>query len=84
MLEAYMGGLKEDCKHKLCLKHLENFMKAMQYAHHIQANNKATHKSTTGTYPRGVPLEHMKEVKIEFFLIGKPYLKLLDYHRRIG
>jgi hypothetical protein len=36
LLEAYMGGLKEDIKHELFLKHPENIMEAMQFAHHIQ------------------------------------------------
>jgi hypothetical protein len=50
ILEAYMGGLKEDIKHEIFLKHPENIMEAMQFSHHIQAKNRATHKSTTGTY----------------------------------
>jgi hypothetical protein len=50
LLEAYMGGLKEDIKHEIFLKHLENIMEAMQFAHHIQARNKTTHKSTIGAY----------------------------------
>jgi hypothetical protein len=50
LLEAYMGGLKEDIKHEIFLKHPENIMEAMQFSHHIQAKNRATHKSTTGTY----------------------------------
>jgi hypothetical protein len=50
LLEAYMGGLKEDIKHDLFLKHVENIMEAMQFACHIQAKNKATHKSTIGAY----------------------------------
>jgi len=45
-----MGGLKEDNKHYIFLKHSENVMEAMQYARHIQAKNMATHKSTNGTY----------------------------------
>jgi hypothetical protein len=50
ILEAYMGGLKEDIKHEIFLKHLENIMEAMQFSCHIQANNRDTHKSTTVTY----------------------------------
>jgi hypothetical protein len=50
LLEAYMGGLKEDIKHEIFLRHPTNIMEAMQYAHHIQAKNKATHKSTIGAY----------------------------------
>jgi hypothetical protein len=50
LLEAYMGGLQEDIKHEIFLKHPENIMEAMQFARHIQAKNRATHKSTTGTY----------------------------------
>jgi hypothetical protein len=33
-------------KHDLFLRHPNCFMEAMQYAHHIQAKNNATHKST--------------------------------------
>jgi hypothetical protein len=46
LLEAYMGGLKEDIKHELFLRHPANIMEAMQYVCHIPAKNKATHKST--------------------------------------
>jgi hypothetical protein len=52
LLEAYMGGLKEDIKHELFLKHPENIMEAMQFTHHIKAKNKATHKYTIGSYAR--------------------------------
>jgi hypothetical protein len=45
-----MGGLKEDIKHDLFLKHPINIMEAMQCSHHIQAKNKATHKYTIGAY----------------------------------
>jgi len=45
-----MGGLKEDIKHKIFLKHPKNIMEAMKFVHHIQANNKVTHKSTFGAY----------------------------------
>ena len=50
MLESYMGGLKRYIKHEFFLKQLENVMKAMQYSYHIQAKNKATQKTTIGTY----------------------------------
>jgi hypothetical protein len=29
LLEDYMGGLKEDIKHEIFLKHIENIMEAM-------------------------------------------------------
>jgi hypothetical protein len=45
-----MGGLKGDIKHECFLKCPENIMEAMQFSHHIQAMNIATHKSTTRTY----------------------------------
>jgi len=41
-----MGGLKEDIKHEIFLKHPENIMEAMQFSHHIQAKIRATHKYT--------------------------------------
>ena len=50
MLEAYMGGLHEDIKHKFFLKHTKNIMEAMQFACHIQVKNRATHKYTNGKY----------------------------------
>jgi hypothetical protein len=50
LLEAYMGGLKEDIKHEIFLRHLANIMEAMQFSRHIQAKNKATHKPTIGAY----------------------------------
>jgi hypothetical protein len=50
LLEAYIGGLKQDIKHELFLRHPTNIMEAMQIASHIQAKNKATHKSTIGAY----------------------------------
>jgi hypothetical protein len=50
LLEACMGGLKEDIKHEIFLKHHVNILEAMEFAHHIQAKNRTTHKSTTGTY----------------------------------
>jgi hypothetical protein len=31
MLQAYMGGLKEDIKHDIFLRHPKNVMEAMQY-----------------------------------------------------
>ncbi len=49
-LEAYIGGLKDEIKHELLFNNLEYFIEAMQFYHHIQAKNKATHKHTTGTY----------------------------------
>ena len=45
-----MGGLKEDIEHDIFLRHPKNVMEAMKYARHIQAKNKATHKSTIGAY----------------------------------
>jgi hypothetical protein len=50
LLQAYMDGLKEDIKHELLLIHPENIMEVMQSTCHIQAKNKATHKSTSGAY----------------------------------
>jgi hypothetical protein len=50
LLEAYMGGLKQDNKHGIFLRHPTNIMEYMQSSHHIQSNNKATHKSTIGAY----------------------------------
>jgi hypothetical protein len=50
LLEAYMGGLKQDIKHDIFLRHPTNIMEAMQNALHIQAKNKATHKYTIGAY----------------------------------
>jgi len=50
LLEAYMGGLKEEIKHEFFLKHIENIMKVMEFSCHVQANNKATHRSTIGAY----------------------------------
>ena len=47
-----MGGLKQDIKHEIFLIHPANIIEAMQFVHHIQANNKATHKSTIGAYAR--------------------------------
>jgi hypothetical protein len=52
ILEFYMGGLKEDIKHELLLKHTKNILEAMQFSHHIQAKTRYTHKSTTTTYER--------------------------------
>jgi hypothetical protein len=46
LLEAYMDGLKEDIKHDILLKHPKNIMESMQFSCHIQAKNRATHKST--------------------------------------
>jgi hypothetical protein len=51
-LEACMGGLKEDIKHKSFLKYPGNIMEVMQCALHIQAKNNATHTSTIGGYAR--------------------------------
>ena len=34
-LESYMGGLKEDIKHYIFLKQLENVLKSMQYSFHF-------------------------------------------------
>jgi hypothetical protein len=50
LLEYYMGGLKEEIKHDIFLKHLANIMECMQSSHHIQTKNKVTHNSTIGTY----------------------------------
>jgi len=47
MLEAYMRRLKDNIKHEICLKYPKNVMESMQYAHRIQAKNRATHNSTT-------------------------------------
>jgi hypothetical protein len=52
LLEAYMGGLREDIKHEILLSHPTNIMEAMKFARHIQAKNKATHNSTIGAYTR--------------------------------
>jgi hypothetical protein len=48
--ESYMGGLKQDIKHDIFLRHSTNIMEAMQFARHIQAKNKDTHKSIVGEY----------------------------------
>jgi hypothetical protein len=45
-----MGGLKEDIKHEILLKHCANIMEVMQSSDHIKSNNKDTHKSTMGAY----------------------------------
>jgi hypothetical protein len=50
LIESYMGGLQEDIKHEILLKHVENIMDVMQFSYHIQDKNRATHKYTTGTY----------------------------------
>jgi hypothetical protein len=50
IIQNYMGGLKEDIKHVIFLRHPTNIMEAMQSALHIQANNKATHKSNIGSH----------------------------------
>jgi hypothetical protein len=50
LLEAYVGGLKEDIKHEIFLKHLENVMEVMQFVCHIQTKNKVIHKSNIGAY----------------------------------
>ena len=47
-----MGGLKEDIKHDIFLRHPTNIVEAMRSYHCIQSKNKATHKSNIGTYPR--------------------------------
>jgi hypothetical protein len=44
------GGLKQGIKHEIFLIHPTNIMEAMQYDHHIQAKNKATHKYTIEAY----------------------------------
>ena len=46
LMEAYMGGLKEDIKHDIFLRYPTNIMEYMQFYFHIQSNNKAKHKST--------------------------------------
>jgi hypothetical protein len=48
LLKAYMRGLKEDIKHEIFLKNPRNIMEVMWFVRHIQAKNKATHKSTIG------------------------------------
>jgi hypothetical protein len=45
-----MVGLKEDNKHEILLIHPTNIMEIMQNDLHVQAKNKATHKSTIGAY----------------------------------
>jgi hypothetical protein len=50
LLEAYMGGLKQDTKHEFFLKHPKNIMEPIQFACLIQAKNTTTHKSTIGAY----------------------------------
>ena len=54
LLEAYMGGLKEDIKHDLFLKNPENDMEAMEFYWHIQGKNRAMHKTTTRTYAESI------------------------------
>ena len=41
LLEAYMGGLKQDIKHEFFLRHPTNIMEDMQNDHHIHVKNKA-------------------------------------------
>jgi len=43
-------GLKEDNRHELLLKILENDDEAMKFFRHIQAKSMAIHKSIIGTY----------------------------------
>jgi hypothetical protein len=50
LLKFYMGGLKEYIKQEFFLKHPANITEAIQVARHIQAKNKAIHKSTIGAY----------------------------------
>jgi hypothetical protein len=69
LLEAYTGGLKEDIKHDLFLRYPTNIMEAMQFSHHIQDKNKATHKYTIGVYTCTTDEEH---IVLEF--IRKAYL----------
>jgi hypothetical protein len=54
LLESYMGGLKQDIKHDLFLRHTTHIMEAMQYAHHIQAKIKATHTYKIGSYTTSI------------------------------
>ena len=57
LLEAYMSGLLIECiKHEILLRHPGNIKEAVQFACHIQANNKATHKSTIRSYTRIIDL----------------------------
>jgi hypothetical protein len=65
LLEAYVGGLKKDIKCELFLGHPTNIVEVMQFSHHIQAMNKATHKST---------LEHTQGAKIVLRFIRQVYL----------
>jgi len=44
--------LLEAIKHEIFLKRPKNIMESMQSSHHIQANNRATHKYTTRTYEK--------------------------------
>ena len=39
-----MNGLKEEIKHEIFLKRLENVIKSMQYSLNIQSKNKAIQK----------------------------------------
>jgi hypothetical protein len=73
LLESYMGGLKEDIKHEIFLKHPENIMEAMQFAVIFKPRIRL-HTS--------LPLEHMQEAEIILGFIRQPYLNLLKYHRR--
>jgi hypothetical protein len=50
LLESYMGGLKEDIKKYILLRNYANIMEDMQFSRHIQANNKAIHKSSIVAY----------------------------------
>jgi hypothetical protein len=49
LLEAYMGGLKEDIKHEILLRQPTSIVEAMQNPSHIHAKNKATHKYSIGS-----------------------------------
>jgi hypothetical protein len=54
LLEAYMDGLKKPTKHDIFLRHPTNIMESMKIVCHIHAKNKATHKSTIGSYTRSI------------------------------
>jgi hypothetical protein len=48
LLEAYMGGLKQDIKHELFLRKPQSIMEVMKNDRHIDGKNKDTHKYSVG------------------------------------
>jgi hypothetical protein len=71
LLESYMGGLKQDIKHDIFLRHPTHIMEAMQYAHHIQA------KIRLHTC---IKLDHTQQEYIFFGVIRQVYLNQKGSH----